>query len=59
MVWKPAGRALGDCSAVKRDVDQLAQVGLVTIETKPLPGHVHMKEIRAAADIFRLEATIM
>ena len=54
-----AGRLQRDRSAVKRDVDQLAQVGLVTIETKPLPGHGHMKEIRAAAGIFRLEATVM
>ena len=54
-----AGRLQRDRSAVKRDVDQLAQVGLVTIETKPLPGHGLMKEIRAAAGIFRLEATFM
>lgn len=54
-----AGRLQRDRSAVKRDVDQLAQVGLVTIETKPLRGHGHMKEIRAAAGIFRLEATVM
>ena len=54
-----AERLQRDRSAVKRDVDQLAQVGLVTIETKPLPGHGHMKEIRAAAGIFRLEATVM
>ena len=54
-----AGRLQRDRSAVKRDVDQLAQVGLVTIEIKPLPGHGHMKEIRAAAGIFRLEATFM
>lgn len=54
-----AGRLQRDRSAVKRDVDKLAQVGLVTIETKPLPGHGHMKEIRAAAGIFRLEATVM
>ena len=54
-----AGRLQRDRSAVKRDVDQLAQVGLVTVETKPLPGHGHMKEIRAAAGIFRLEATVM
>ena len=53
-----AGRLQRDRSAVKRDVDQLAQVGLVTIETKPLPGHGRMKEIRAAAGIFRLEATV-
>ncbi len=54
-----AGRLHRDRSAVKRDVDQLAQVGLVTIETKTLPGHGHMKEIRASASIFRLEAMVM
>jgi predicted transcriptional regulator len=54
-----AGRLHRDRSAVKRDVDQLAQVGLVTIETKTLPGHGHMKEIRASAGIFRLEAIVM
>lgn len=54
-----AERLHRDRSAVKRDVDQLAQVGLVTIETKTLPGHGHMKEIRAAAGIFRLEAMVM
>ena len=54
-----AGRLHRDRSAVKRDVDQLAQVGLVTIEIKTLPGHGHMKEIRAAAGIFRLEAMVI
>ena len=54
-----AGRLHRDRSAVKRDVDQLAQVGLVTIETKTLAGHGQMKEIRAAAGIFRLEAVVM
>ena len=54
-----AGRLHRDRSAVKRDIDQLARVGLVTIETKTLPGHGRMKEIRAAAGIFRLEAMVM
>ena len=54
-----AGRLHRDRSAVKRDVDQLAQAGLVTIETKVLPGHGHMKEVRAAATSFRLEAMVM
>ena len=54
-----AGRLHRDRSAVKRDVDQLAQVGLLTIETKTLPGHGLMKEIRAAAGLFRLEALVM
>ena len=53
-----AGRLHRDRSAVKRDVDQLAQVGLVTIETKTLPGHGHMKEVRASAACFRLEAMV-
>lgn len=54
-----AGRLHRDRSAVKRDVDQLAQAGLVTIETKVLPGHGHFKEVRAAASCFRLEAMVM
>lgn len=54
-----AGRLHRDRSAVKRDVDQLAQAGLVTIETKVLPGHGHMKEVRAAAACFKLEAMVM
>jgi predicted transcriptional regulator len=54
-----AGRLHRDRSAVKRDIDQLAQVGLLTVETKTLPGHAHMKEVRAAAGVFRLEAMVM
>jgi len=54
-----AGRLHRDRSAVKRDVDQLAQAGLVTIETKVLPGHGQMKEVRACAASFRLEAWVM
>ena len=54
-----AGRLHRDRSAVKRDIDQLAQAGLVTIETKVLPGHGHMKEVRAAATCFRLEAMVL
>ena len=53
-----AGRLHRDRSAVKRDVDQLAQAGLVTIETKILAGHGHMKEVRASAACVRLEATV-
>jgi len=54
-----ADRLHRDRSAVKRDVDQLAQAGLVTVETKTLPGHGLMKEIRAAAGVFRLEAMVV
>ncbi|OGB32948.1 MAG: transcriptional regulator [Burkholderiales bacterium RIFCSPLOWO2_12_FULL_61_40] len=54
-----AERLHRDRSAVKRDVDQLAQAGLVTVETKVLPGHGHMKEVRACASRFRLEAMVL
>ncbi|KQP22732.1 transcriptional regulator [Pseudorhodoferax sp. Leaf267] len=53
-----AERLQRDRSAVKRDVDQLALAGMVTIETKVLPGHGHMKEVRAVARRFRLEAIV-
>lgn len=38
-----------DRSAVKRDIDELAQAGLVEVEEKPLPGHGRKKEVRAVA----------
>lgn len=47
-----------DRSAVKRDVDELEKVGLVCVESKVLPGHGRMKEVRVAADRFRLEALL-
>ena len=53
-----AERLRRDRSAVKRDVDQLALAGMVTIETKVLPGHGLMKEVRALARRFRLEAVV-
>jgi len=48
-----------DRSAVKRDVDELVKVGMVTVEPKTLPGHGRMKEIRACAQKFRFEAEIL
>ncbi len=53
-----AARLQRDRSAVKRDVDQLQQAGLVTVEVKTLPGHGRMKEVRATAQRFRLEAMV-
>ncbi|MEQ1668087.1 MAG: MarR family transcriptional regulator [Sulfuriferula sp.] len=47
-----------DRSAVKRDVDELANAGLVKIEPKVLPGHGRMKEVSATAENFRLEAQL-
>ena len=53
-----AERLHRDRSAVKRDVDQLAEAGLVLIEQQVLPGHGRMKQVRAAATQFRLEAQL-
>jgi len=53
-----AERLRRDRSAVKRDIDQLAQAGLVTIEQQVLPGHGRMKQVNAAATHFRLEAEL-
>jgi predicted transcriptional regulator len=54
-----AERLRRDRSAVKRDVDQLAQAGMVTIEVKIHPGHGQMKEVRAVARRFKLEALVI
>lgn len=47
-----------DRSAVKRDVDELERAGLVTVAEKVLPGHGRMKEVRATANRFSLQAEI-
>ncbi len=51
-----ASRLQRDRSAVKRDIDDLEQAGLVSVEEKPHPGHGRLKEVRAAADRVVLEA---
>lgn len=53
-----APRLHRDRSAVKRDLDEFAQVGLVTIQEKVLPGHGRQKEVRAAAHRFQLMAEV-
>lgn len=53
-----ARRLHRDRSAVKRDVDILAEAGLIQVEVKPFRGHGRMKFIRAAADKFRLTAQV-
>lgn len=47
-----------DRSAVKRDLDELERAGLVTIADKVLPGHGRMKEVRATANRFSLQAEV-
>lgn len=51
-----ATRLQRDRSAVKRDIDDLQQAGLVSVEEKPYPGHGRLKEVRAAAGKVVLEA---
>ena len=53
-----SGRLHRDRSAVKRDVDELERAGLVTVSEKVLPGHGRMKEVRATALRFSLQAEI-
>jgi predicted transcriptional regulator len=48
-----------DRSAVKRDVDELERAGLVTVAEKVLPGHGRMKEVRAIANRFSLQAEVV
>lgn len=47
-----------DRSAVKRDVDDFARLGLFLVETTVHPGHGHKKEVRAAADELQLECIV-
>jgi predicted transcriptional regulator len=53
-----ARRLNRDRSAVKRDVDKLAEAGLFQVEERPFHGHGRMKVITAAADTFRLMAQV-
>ena len=53
-----ARRLHRDRSAVKRDVDKLAQAGLFNVELKPFSGHGRMKVVSAAADKFQLMAQV-
>lgn len=47
-----------DRSAVKRDIDDLAAVGIFIVEEVVSPGHGRKKKVRIAADSFRLEAIV-
>lgn len=48
-----------DRSAVKRDIDALERAGLVIVADKLLPGHGRMKEVRATANRFSLQAEVV
>ena len=47
-----------DRSAVKRDIDQLAMSGLLTLEDQTLPGHGRMRWVKPAASRFKLQALL-
>ena len=47
-----------DRSAVKRDVDALERAGLLRVDEKISPGHGRMKEVRATALAFSLQANV-
>jgi predicted transcriptional regulator len=51
-----AKRLHRDRSAVKRDTDVLEKAGIIIVESKVLPGHGRMKEVRGSAQKLRLEA---
>jgi len=53
-----AERLQRDRSAVKRDIDALEGAGLVSVVEKVLPGHGRMKEVRALAESFTLQAQL-
>ncbi len=53
-----AERLHRDRSAVKRDIAEMERAGLVTVTEKSLPGHGRMKEVRATANRFSLQAEI-
>lgn len=53
-----AERLHRDRSAVKRDIAEMERAGLVTVTEKSLLGHGRMKEVRATANRFSLQAEI-
>lgn len=53
-----AARLHRDRSAVKRDVDVLAEAGMVTVTSVKFPGHGLKKEVRAVADRLVLQSEL-
>lgn len=53
-----AQRLQRDRSAVTRDVAQLQNAGLLSVQVQPLAGHGRMKFVRATAQRFRLQAEV-
>ena len=57
-ITEVANRLHRNRSAVKRDIDVLAQAGLLSIAPKILPGHGQKKEVRAVATQIHLQAEV-
>lgn len=53
-----ATRLQRDGSTVKRDVDELALAGLISVEEEVLPGHDRMKRVRAVGQRLTLQAQL-
>lgn len=53
-----AGRLHRDRSAVKRDVDQLTKVGMLTVESQIHPGHGRLQFVRPVAQRLKLQAML-
>jgi predicted transcriptional regulator len=51
-----AQRLQRDRSAVKRDIDELANAGLILVQEKPSPGHGRIKHVQLRAQRFSLQA---
>ena len=57
-ITEVATRLHRDPSAVKKDIDMLAQVGLVTVTRAILPGYGYKNEVRATADRLILQSEL-
>jgi predicted transcriptional regulator len=53
-----ATRLQRDRSTVKRDVDELALAGLISVAEEVLPGHGRMKRVRAVGKRLTLQAQL-
>lgn len=57
-ITEVANRLHRNRRAVKRDIDALAEAGLITVAPRILPGHGQQKEVRAVATQIRLQAEV-
>lgn len=58
-ITRIAERLHRDRRSVKRDIEQLAEAGILMIENRAQPGHGRMKQVRVVATQFTLEAQLV